>query len=396
MTRQASTMAAVHQRGSKMPSLHDRWLIFAIVGLISLGLLMVASASIVLSYKLYGTPFHFLIRQSAYLVIGCMVGYFILRVEINFWQQISAFLLLLSFILLIVVLVPGIGREVNGSMRWIGVGSVGMQISELVKLSMVIYLSGYLVRRSDEVRLEVSGFIKPMVVLAIIAALLLKEPDFGAAVVILATALGMMFLAGVRLWQYLVLIVLVALAFAVLAISSPYRLQRLTTFLNPWAHPFHSGYQLTQSLIAFGRGGWFGVGLGDSVQKLFYLPEAHTDFIFAVLGEELGLLGMLATISLFILLVFRAFVIGKMSQLNERYFAAYLAYGIGFWIGLQVIINIGVNTGVLPTKGLTLPLISYGGSSLVIVCIALSILIRVDHENRLLSYGLAKSRRRQR
>ncbi|MCW5590007.1 MAG: putative lipid II flippase FtsW [Legionellales bacterium] len=387
-------MARTHQRGKQLPVLYDRVLIFAIIGLMGVGLMMVASASIVISYKLYNTPFHYLIRQSLYLSAGLISAFIILRIEISVWQKISPYLLFVSFFLLIAVLIPGIGRRVNGSMRWIGFGPIGMQISEVVKLTIILYLSGYLLRRGDEVRQNFMGFLKPMAVLGLVAVLLLKQPDFGAAVVIIVTALGMMFLAGVRLWQYLVLILLVGIAFAVLAISSPYRMQRLTAFLNPWANPFQSGYQLTQSLIAFGRGGWWGVGLGESVQKLFYLPEAHTDFIFAVLGEELGLVGMLATIGLFSLFIFRALNVARKAQFLEEYFSAYVAYGIALWMGLQVVINIGVNTGLLPTKGLTLPLISYGGSSVVVFCWALAILLRIDHENRLLTYGFSKTRRK--
>ncbi len=387
------SMAMIHQRGKKLPALYDKWLLLAVLSLMALGLMMVASSSITISYKMFNTPFHFLIKQAVYLLVGLGVAFAVLRIEINAWKKISAQLLIISFILLVLVLIPGIGRQINGSMRWIGVGPIGMQISELVKLFMIIYIAGYLVRRGDEVRQQVSGFIKPMLVLGILSLLLLKQPDFGAAVVIIVTALGMMFLAGVRLWQYVVLIALVALALAAIAIASPYRMHRLTAFINPWAHPFQDGYQLTQSLIAFGRGGWQGVGLGESVQKLFYLPEAHTDFIFAVLAEELGLIGMLVTIALFVLLVFRCFAVGKKAQLLEKNFAAFVAYGIGFWIALQMLINIGVNSGILPTKGLTLPLISYGGSSLIVMCITLAILIRIDYENRLTHYGLTKKRR---
>jgi cell division protein FtsW len=258
---------------------------------------------------------------------------------------------------------------------------VNFQPSELVKLFVVVYLAGYLVRRGDEVRESVKGFLKPMALVGLIGVLLLLEPDFGAAAVITATVLGMMFLGGVRLWQFGVLFLVMSAGMAALAISSPYRMARLTSFVNPWADPFNSGFQLTQALIAFGRGEWLGVGLGGSIQKLFYLPEAHTDFLFAVLAEELGLLGVVAVIALFAILVWRAFVIGQSAASAGNRFGAYTAYGIGMWLGLQAFINLGVNMGVLPTKGLTLPLMSYGGSSIVMSCVAVALLLRVSHEH---------------
>ena len=362
---------------------HDYYLIVTVIALIGFGLLMMTSASIDLSERLYGQAFHFLFRQSIYLLLGLVMAYFIVQIDSKFWQQISPSLLIFGFLLLVIVLIPGIGHEVNGSRRWLGLAGVGLQISELIKLIAILYLAGYLVRRQDEVRERASGFMKPMLVLLVIAALLLKEPDFGAAFVIMVTALGMMFLARVKLSQFILLLVIVVIGLAVIAVASPYRLARITSFVDPWEHAFGSGYQLTQSLIAFGRGGWFGVGLGGSVQKLFYLPEAHTDFIFAVMGEELGLIGLLVLIGLFVLFVVRGLKIARMAQNQGRDFAAYVAYGIAFWVALQVMINIGVSTGILPTKGLTLPFVSYGGSSLVVMLLALAILLRIDHENRL-------------
>jgi cell division protein FtsW len=296
-------------------------------------------------------------------------------------------LLILAFILLILVLIPGIGRSVNGSRRWLGFGPLSLQVSEYVKMATVLFLAGFLVRRQEEIRTKFSGFIKPMGLYCLIAVLLLLEPDFGATTVIGFTVIAMMFLAGMKTWQFIVLILLVGIAFALLAISAPYRMQRLTTFLDPWATAFGSGYQLTQSLIAFGRGGLFGVGLGNSVQKLFYLPEAHTDFLFAVLAEELGLFAVLAVIGLYALFIWRILRIGRFSQLKGKLFPAYVCYGFGVWLALQVFVNIGVNSGLLPTKGLTLPLISYGGSSLLIDCIAIGILLRIDYENRLEGLG---------
>jgi cell division protein FtsW len=249
-------------------------------------------------------------------------------------------------------------------------------------------MSGYLFRNNKEIKTRFIGFLKPIGILSVVALLLMCEPDFGATVVIMSTALGMMFLAGMRLQLFVLMFIVILVALAVLAISEPYRMARLTTFLNPWAHPYNSGYQLTQSLIAFGRGGWFGVGLGKSIQKLFYLPEAHTDFLFAVIAEELGLIGMLVIISLFTFLVIRIFMVGRQAQQLGRHFAGFMAYGFGLWIAMQFTVSIGVNSGILPTKGLTLPLMSYGGSSMLINCVVIALLLRIDYENRLILFGL--------
>jgi cell division protein FtsW len=280
---------------------------------------------------------------------------------------------------------------VNGSVRWINTGLFNLQVSEPAKLMILVYLASYLARHGDEVRTQLSGFIKPLVILALAAVLLLLEPDFGATVVLMATAMGMIFVAGVRLWQFSGMLGLAGLSLGGLAVSSPYRMERLTTFLNPWADPFDSGFQLTQSLIAIGRGEWFGVGLGASIQKLFYLPEAHTDFVFAVLAEELGLFGVFTVIALYVLVVWRAFVIAARAEKGGNAFAALLAWGIGIWFGLQAFINMGVNMGLLPTKGLTLPLMSYGGSSMVVMCAAVALLLRVDFETRCTVHGLSAS-----
>jgi cell division protein FtsW len=287
---------------------------------------------------------------------------------------------LLSIVLLLALFVPGLGRTVNGSTRWLMLGPFNLQVSELAKLSMIIYIGGYLVRRGDEVRKSVSGFIKPMALVLVLGLLLLGEPDFGAAVVLGATVLGMMFLGGVQLWLFGLLVTSAVGSLAMLAITSPYRMERLTAFLNPWADPFNSGFQLTQALIAIGRGEWFGVGLGASVQKLFYLPEAHTDFVYAVLVEELGMVGGGAVVLLFVILVNRIFRIGKHAAEAGMQFASYLCYGIGIWFALQAFINMGVNMGLLPTKGLTLPLMSYGGSSMMVMCVALALVQRVAME----------------
>lgn len=367
---------------TRRPGLVDRWLLLAAVSIILFGLLMVASSSIVISQQQYHQPFHYLTRQVIHLLVGLVAALIVLRIDTQVWYKSSGLLLLMSMGLLIAVLIPGLGHSVNGSMRWLGVGPVRMQVSELVKFGSIIYLAGYMVRREEELRTQASGFLKPMLILAVVAGLLLLEPDFGAAVVIIATALGLLFLAGVRLWQFVALMSVVSVAVAVMAVSSPYRVARLTTFLNPWAKQFDSGYQLTQSLIAFGRGSWFGVGLGESVQKLFYLPEAHTDFLFAVLAEELGLLGVLSVIGLFVLLISRALLLGRRAAHQGNKFSSYVSYGFSLWLGLQAMINIGVNSGVLPTKGLTLPLMSYGGSSILINCMVIGLLLRIDYETR--------------
>ena len=289
--------------------------------------------------------------------------------------------------MLILVLIPGIGKVVNGSRRWLSLGPIGIQVSELTKIIMIIYLAGYLVRQKKNISMGILGFIIPLIVLSVVVVLLLLEPDFGASVVIAGTVMAMLFLTGVKFRYYVGLIIIVGVCLAFIAVSSPYRVARLTTFLNPWADQFNSGYQLTQSLIAFGRGGWFGTGLGEGVQKLFYLPEAHTDFLFAVLGEELGFFGIILVLGLYSILVYRGFIIGLNAYMQDRLYAAFTAYGITFWVGMQASINIGVNAGLLPTKGLTLPLMSYGGASIVVNCMAIALLLRIDHENRWQSFG---------
>ncbi len=390
-----NSMAFAKRQKDVAISLYDRWFIGAGIAILAIGIMMVASSSIVISDKLYHQPFHYLFRQVIYLLLGIGLIMALLRVEIARFERFSPLLILVAIFLLLLVLIPGLGKEVNGSRRWLDLIVFRLQVSELVKLLVVMYLASYLVRFGDQVRTEVVGFIKPMGLLSVICLLLLFQPDFGAAAVIMATALGLMYIAGVRFWQFVVLFLVVLAGLAVLAVSSPYRMARVTTFLRPWANQYTSGYQLTQSLIAFGRGGIFGVGLGESVQKLFYLPEAHTDFLFAVLAEELGLVGVGIVLSLFTLLIYRGFVIARKTFKAGNYYSAYLAYGLTMWIGLQVIINIGVNSGLLPTKGLTLPLMSYGGSSMLVNCALLGLLLRIDHERRLQEYGLSSRVRRR-
>ena len=381
----------LNQRGnpaSRPISLHDKWLIGAVFGLLILGLMMVASSSVMISTKYFHQPFHFLIRQACYLFSGLIIALVVIRTDSSFWEKISMPMLVVCIFLLLIVLIPGIGRSVNGSRRWLAFGPIGIQVSELAKLTMIFYLSGYLVRQQKAVSRSIFGFIKPMMILGVFSVLLLLEPDFGATVVISGTVMAMLFLAGVKLRYYVGLMIGVISALAFLAISSPYRVARLTAFLDPWADQYNSGYQLTQSLIAFGRGGWFGSGLGESIQKLLYLPEAHTDFLFAVLAEEMGLVGILVVMGLYSIIVIRGLSIGYIAHTQERMFASFTAYGLTFWLGLQAAINMGVNAGLLPTKGLTLPLLSYGGASMVINCVVIALLLRIDHENRWQSLGL--------
>jgi cell division protein FtsW len=361
----------------------DLGLLYAVLITLGFGLVMMASASFSVAERELGEPTYYLSHQVAYIVVGLLAGAWIAAyLPLDFLERNGGRLLIIAFAVLILVLLPGIGKEVNGSTRWLSLGVTRIQPSELAKLLTIIYLAGYLVRRGEEVRSAVRGFIKPMALLAVLCVLLLAEPDFGTAAVLMGTAMGMMFLGGVRLWQFGVLLAFVLLALAGLAISSPYRMARVTAFLDPWADPFASGFQLTQALIAFGRGEWFGVGLGSSIQKLFYLPEAHTDFLFAVVAEELGLAGSIAVIALFTFIVARSFMIARRAETAGRPFAAYLAYGLGLWFGLQAYTNIAVNMGLLPTKGLTLPLMSSGGSSMVAACVATGLLLRVDVESR--------------
>jgi cell division protein FtsW len=361
---------------------HDLWLMAAVAAILGIGLVMVTSASIALADRQAGGPLHYLYRQGAYVGLGVTLGLVTLRVPLAVWRRLSPGLLLASVVLLVLVLIPGVGHEVNGSMRWMDVGVVRMQPSELAKLFTVLYLAGYLVRRGDEVRLRFSGFLKPMALLVAVSGLLLLEPDYGTTVVLFATTLGMLFLGGVPLGRFLGWMAAGVSVMAAMVLLAPYRLQRLTTFMDPWNDPFNTGFQLTQALIAVGRGGWLGVGLGASVQKLFYLPEAHTDFLVAVLAEELGLLGLLGVIGLFAFVVWRAFDLGRWAERRGEVFGAYAAYGIGLSLGLQALVNIGVNLGALPTKGLTLPLMSYGGSSMLVNCIAVGLLLRLAHELR--------------
>ncbi|MED5420128.1 MAG: putative lipid II flippase FtsW [Pseudomonadota bacterium] len=358
----------------------DSVLLVASLALLFGGLIVLASASISRADNVVGDPFYYVGRQAVAAVIGGIAGSICLFVPMSFWRSTGPLMLLIAFSILVLVLVPGLGYTANGSTRWIRLGFINLQASEVARLCMMIYLAGYLVRHNKTLQEQLSGFVNPMIVLFIACCLLLAEPDFGAAIVLVATAFSMMFVAGARLRDFFIFLLLAVVGATMLAITRQYRLERLTGFLDPWADPYDKGFQLTQSLIAIGRGEWFGVGLGDSVQKLFYLPDAHTDFVFAVYAEEFGLLGSFLLVLLFVVMLWRIFKVGIRAAGLDRFFEAYLAVGIGTWLGLQAFINIGVNMGLLPTKGLTLPLVSYGRSSLIVTMVSLSILFRIHHE----------------
>lgn len=358
----------------------DSVLLALALALILGGFVILASASISVSDRIADEPFFYLERQLFAAFLGGLGAYICLFIPMQVWRSLGPLMLLLAFVLLVIVLVPGFGHTVNGSTRWLRIGIMNLQVSEPARLCLLIYMAGYLVRKNREVREGFLGFLKPMIILALACALLLAEPDFGASMVLVATVLVMMFVAGARLRDFLLFISVSVIAATALVVTSDYRMNRLTGFMDPWADPYHSGFQLTQSLIAIGRGEWFGVGLGGSVQKLFYLPEAHTDFVFAVFAEEFGLLGGVVLVALFLALLWRIFGLAMRAVNSDRLFEALLAIGIGTWFGLQAFINIGVNMGLLPTKGLTLPLISYGRSSLIVMMIAIGILLRIHHE----------------
>ncbi|MEH6503158.1 MAG: putative lipid II flippase FtsW [Cycloclasticus sp.] len=361
----------------------DGWLLFAASSLLLIGYIMVVSASLHLGEKVFENIWHYPVRQAAHITIGILAAFSMAIIPLRIWEKSGPSLILVAIGLLVLVFIPGIGVKVNGSYRWINLGITRFQVSEIVKLICIIYIAGFLTRHVDDVRESIKGVIRPILPLGLVFGLLLAEPDFGATFVIGFSVVCMMFLGGARLIEFATL-VLMAIILGVVAIaSSAYRMERVTAFMDPWADHLGSGFQLVQSLIAMGRGEWFGVGLGSSIQKLFYLPEAHTDFIFAVLGEELGFIGVCTVILLFGLLVWRAFQMGKAAErLNLRFYSL-LAYGLGVWIGLQSFVNIAVNMGALPTKGLTLPLMSYGGSSMIIMCMVIGLLCRIHHETKL-------------
>ncbi|MBI4754253.1 MAG: putative lipid II flippase FtsW [Betaproteobacteria bacterium] len=383
----ASPLPHQQTRGAEL----DTTLLWSALTLLLLGLVMVYSASIATAE---GSRFtghqqgYFLVRHAVFVGVGLAAALAAFQVPVRVWQQWSPWIFIFGVVLLVVVLIPFVGREVNGARRWLPLGPVNLQPSELMKLFAVLYAADYTSRKLADMRSLLRGFAPMAAVMVFVGALLLREPDFGALVVIVVVSAGILFLGGMRARLFVGLVAVLVASFVVLIWVSPYRLQRLLNFLHPWDDAFGKGYQLTHALIAFGRGEWFGVGLGASVEKLFYLPEAHTDFLLAVIAEELGFAGVFTVVTLFALIVHRAFAIGRRAVMLERPFAALVAQGIGLWIGLQGFINMGVNMGLLPTKGLTLPLMSFGGSGIAVNCVAIAILMRVDFENRALMRGV--------
>ena len=370
---------------------YDRSLAWAALLLVATGLVMVYSASIATaeaSRFTGGNSAYFLARQSVFLGVALLAATLTFMVPVGLWQKCAPWLFLAGLLLLVMVLIPGLGREVNGARRWLNLIIFNLQPSELMKLAAVLYAADYTVRKHAVMKSFKKGLLPMLGVMLGVSWLLLREPDFGALVVVAITTFGILFLGGMNGRHFLALIGMLAVGFAALVLSSPYRMQRIFGFMDPWSDAYGKGYQLSHALIAFGRGEWFGVGLGASIEKLHYLPEAHTDFLLAVIAEELGLAGVALVIGLFVWLVFRAFAIGRQAALQDRHFAALSAQGIGIWLGFQTLINMGVNTGLLPTKGLTLPLMSFGGSGLLANSLALAILLRIDWESRQLAKGL--------
>ena len=379
--KMASIAHSIPASKQALPRINGLLLIVSV--LLTLGLLMMTSASVEIASSRYGDPFFHLKRQSVFAVLGCIAMLTTLHLPMRLWRSISAYLLLLSLALLTLVLIPGVGRVVNGSARWIDLGFFNLQPSEVAKVFIVIYVAAYLERHADEVRGAFVGFVKPLLVVAGAVVLLHFEPDHGAMVILLATVFCLIFLAGAKISRFFPLLLLCVCGVTYIAVLKPYVLERFTSYWNPWAaeNVFNGGYQLTQALIAFGRGEWFGVGLGNSIQKLYFLPEAHNDFVLAIIGEELGLLGVGFVIFLFVCLVYTGFSIGRQALSRGELFSAYVAFGVSLLFSGQALINIGVNIGLLPTKGLTLPFLSYGGASLIVCCYMAAILLRIQYEN---------------
>ena len=364
----------------KLNSQPDFILLLSTFTLLAIGLVMISSASMDYASQRYGDPFYHTRRHAIYLIIALIAGFIASKVSVELWQRSDKYLLLLSFIILTLIIIPGVGVTANNATRWLAIGPLTLQGSEMAKLGVIVYLGSYLVRQNDLVRSKWSGFLNPMAIMMTMVVLLIKEPDFGAVVVLMSAALGMLFLGGVRLWQFIITLVGVGGLCVVLVMSSQYRMQRLYSYLDPWSDQFGDGYQLTQALIAFGRGEWFGLGLGDSIQKLFYLPEAHTDFIFAILAEELGFIGCLLVLGIYVVLIGRILFIARKAESMSQSFSAYVAYGVSIVFSAQLFINVGVNIGLLPTKGLTLPFLSYGGSSLLVSCVLIGLVLRIHQE----------------
>lgn len=370
---------------------YDKGLLWAVLCLLGLGLVMVYSASIAIAEadKAVGyNSSYYLVRQIIFLVVSLVAAVVAFNIPMTWWQKMAPYLFLIGFALLVLVLIPGIGKVVGGSRRWLSLFVINLQPSEFMKLFAAMYVADYTVRKGMLMDSFKHGFLPVLMVMLLVGGLLLSEPDFGAFAVIAAISISILWLGGINSRIFGVLIVLLVIGFVFLIRSSPYRLERVIGFMDPWADPYGKGYQLSHALIAFGRGEWFGVGLGASVEKLLYLPEAHTDFLLAVIAEELGFVGVVAVLAMFVWIALRAFAIGKEAIQNERYFSALLAQGLGIWISVQGMINMGVNMGLLPTKGLTLPLMSFGGSGILANCIGMAILLRIDFENRRLKKGL--------
>ena len=378
--KQPGSRSQAFQTGSMpVPVRLDAWVLLPALMLLSIGIVMVGSASIAIAESQGVGTYHYLLRHLVFIATGISLALILKIIPMAFLERVSRPMLALSILLLLIVLVPGIGHTVNGSTRWIRLGFVNFQVVEAVKLMVIIYLAGYLARKAQLVQSRFFDTFKPLMYAGLLSAILLLQPDMGSAAVITAIVAGMVWLAGAA-WRHIFVLGLLTLPAFGFAAMEPYRLRRIVSFMDPWADPFASGFQLTQALIAVGRGEMFGVGIGASIQKLFYLPEAHTDFIFAVLAEEFGLAGVIAVLLLFLLLVTRIMVIGIMAHRNDKPFAGFVAYGIGLWIGLQAMVSVGVNLGVLPTKGLTLPLISSGGSSILMTLVAIGIVLRIKYE----------------
>lgn len=374
------------------PNHFDPVLLIAAAGLLLIGFVMVTSSSLHLGVKEGSEPLHYPLRQLIHILIGCAAGWVIMKIPVNQWERFGPPLLGIGTFLLVVVLIPGLGHKVKGSTRWLELGGIRIQVSEAVKFCAVIYMAGYVSRRQKQLQSSPTALFAPLGLFVVVAALLLLEPDLGSAVVILMIVVGMLFLAGARLSMLLPLGVLAVVAFALLVYFEPYRMKRVTGFLDPFADRLGSGFQLVQALISFGRGEWFGVGLGSGIQKLFYLPEAHTDFLFSVIAEELGLAGVIVVIALFGLFFWRTFEIAAAAEKAGQMFSAFIAYGLGLWFGFQAFVNMGVNMGMLPTKGLTLPLMSYGGGSMIVMCAAVALLFKVHGEVADLNAGTPKGK----
>ncbi len=384
-----------HVKHSLLGRFHfDPLLVIVSVSLLAIGYVMMASSSLHLGIKETGNSFYYPIRQSLHIALGLILGICVALTPIRVWEKSGQWLFIFGILLLIVVLVPGLGVKVNGSTRWLSIFGMRVQVSEVVKFFSVIYMAGYVTRHQESIRKSIFALFKPIILFSGACILLLMEPDFGSAVVIMIIAMGIMFLAGARLSPFIILLSSGSVLAALLVYFEPYRMKRVTSFLNPWADAKDTGYQLVHALISFGRGEWIGVGLGSGIQKLFYLPEAHTDFLFSVIAEELGLLGVLTVIGLFALLVWRTFEIAAAAEKADERFSAFIAYGLGIWFGFQSFVNMGVNMGILPTKGLTLPLMSYGGGSMMIMCCAVALIFRIQSEVTEINASMPKERSR--